>query len=102
MGFRDAKCIFEILRGPVLNFCINDIERTVRTSTVRTSTEISTKWVQLVLVQCWGYITEKCDTERWNGAFCFELELPMQELIKILETVTLVGVSGRIRGIFYH
>jgi len=33
MGFRDAKCIFNILRGPVLNFYINDIERSARTST---------------------------------------------------------------------
>ena len=38
MGFWDAKCMFDTERGPVLNFCVNDLERSVCTST-----EISTK-----------------------------------------------------------
>jgi hypothetical protein len=55
-----------------------------------------------VLVWRWGYIPEKRDIERWDGKFCIQLELRKQELIKVLEIMTVIRVSGRVRGIFYH
>jgi len=84
-------------RSSVEFFCVNDIQRSVCTST-----EISTKLVESLLFERGGYIAGKCDLQRWNGAFCFQLELRKQELIKTLEIMTLIFVSWRIRGIFYH
>jgi hypothetical protein len=60
MGFRNAKCIAVIVRGSVLNFCVNDTERSVCTST-EMSTKISTVSSYLTLG---GHISENCEIEQ--------------------------------------